>query len=203
VFGAVYWDQTLPRVNPHWRSRRSMETTISTQPAEPEWQYAFSHSGASGQPCGSPEPRFNFFWQASATRERSFTTSSRSWTTGTQQGWRILSSLLPCRIPTQRCGPSCWTGCLPPESSAFASSSSPSQWGTDRKPFQFLRHLRSLAPDVPDVPDDFLRTIWTRQLPREVQTTLAAQPDVELDTAARSAGRITEATARPALPSID
>jgi len=27
----------------------------------------------------------------------------------------------------------------------------------DRKPSEFLRHLKSLAPDVPD---DFLRTIW-------------------------------------------
>jgi hypothetical protein len=27
----------------------------------------------------------------------------------------------------------------------------------DRKPSQFLRHLKSLAPEVPD---DFLRSIW-------------------------------------------
>jgi hypothetical protein len=32
----------------------------------------------------------------------------------------------------------------------------------DRKPSQFLRHLRSLAPDVPD---DFLHTIWSSRLP--------------------------------------
>jgi hypothetical protein len=32
----------------------------------------------------------------------------------------------------------------------------------DRKPSQFLRHLRSLAPDVPE---DFLSTIWSSRLP--------------------------------------
>ena len=35
----------------------------------------------------------------------------------------------------------------------------------NRKPSQFLRHLRGLAPDVPD---DFLRTIWTSCLPPPV-----------------------------------
>jgi hypothetical protein len=30
----------------------------------------------------------------------------------------------------------------------------------DCKPSQFLRHLRSLAPDVPD---DFLHSIWSSQ----------------------------------------
>jgi hypothetical protein len=32
----------------------------------------------------------------------------------------------------------------------------------NRKPSQFLRHLRNL---VPDVPDHFLRTIWSSRLP--------------------------------------
>jgi hypothetical protein len=50
----------------------------------------------------------------------------------------------------------------------------------DRKPSQFLRHLRNLAPAVPDY---LLSTIWTNQLPRDVQITLATQPDVELDAA--------------------
>jgi hypothetical protein len=54
----------------------------------------------------------------------------------------------------------------------------------DRKPFHFLRHLRSLASDVPAY---LLHTIWTSWLPRNVQTTLAAQPHVELDTAVRYA----------------
>jgi hypothetical protein len=47
-----------------------------------------------------------------------------------------------------------------------------------------------------------LRAICTSQLPRDVQTILAAQSDVELDTAARCADRITEAVARHALASI-
>jgi hypothetical protein len=41
----------------------------------------------------------------------------------------------------------------------------------DRKQSQYLRHLRSLAPDVPD---NLLRTIWTSQLPKDIQITLAA-----------------------------
>jgi hypothetical protein len=44
----------------------------------------------------------------------------------------------------------------------------------DRKPSQFLRHLRSLAGV--DVPDDFLRTIWISRLPHGIQTVLAGQP---------------------------
>jgi hypothetical protein len=44
----------------------------------------------------------------------------------------------------------------------------------DRKPSQFLRHLRSLAGA--DVPDDFLKTIWGSRLPRHIQTVLAGQP---------------------------
>jgi hypothetical protein len=51
----------------------------------------------------------------------------------------------------------------------------------DRKPSQFLRHLRSLVPDLPDY---FPRTIWTSRLPAKVQATLACHPGVELDAAA-------------------
>ena len=36
----------------------------------------------------------------------------------------------------------------------------------DRKPSQFLRDLKSLAPDVPDY---FLRTIWASRLPPHVR----------------------------------
>jgi hypothetical protein len=50
-----------------------------------------------------------------------------------------------------------------------------------RKPSQFLRHLRSLVPDLPDY---FLRTIWTSGLPAKVQATLACDQEVELDVAA-------------------
>lgn len=44
----------------------------------------------------------------------------------------------------------------------------------DRKPSQFLRHLKSLAGV--DVPEDFLRTIWVSRLPHGIQTVLAGQP---------------------------
>jgi hypothetical protein len=36
----------------------------------------------------------------------------------------------------------------------------------DRKPSQFLRNLRNLAPDLPDY---FLQAIWTSRLPAKVQ----------------------------------
>ncbi|XP_060804605.1 uncharacterized protein LOC132902664 [Amyelois transitella] len=44
----------------------------------------------------------------------------------------------------------------------------------DRKPSQFLRHLKGLAGL--DVPDDFLKTIWISRLPHSIQTILASQP---------------------------
>lgn len=44
----------------------------------------------------------------------------------------------------------------------------------DRKPSQFLRHLKGLAGR--DVTDDFLKTIWTSRLPLGIQTVLAGQP---------------------------
>jgi hypothetical protein len=53
----------------------------------------------------------------------------------------------------------------------------------DRKPSQFLRHLRSL---VPDVPDDVLRNIWSSRLPPNVRTILACQHEANLDAAART-----------------
>jgi hypothetical protein len=66
----------------------------------------------------------------------------------------------------------------------------------DREPSQFLRHLRSLEPDLPDY---FLRTIWISRLPVRVQATLACHPEVELDAAADCADRIIE-TVPPPLP---
>jgi hypothetical protein len=68
-----------------------------------------------------------------------------------------------------------------------------------RKSSQFMRHLRSLAPDVPDY---LLRTLWTNRLPDNIQATLACHPEVELAAAADYADRITEAVSRPALGSI-
>jgi hypothetical protein len=69
----------------------------------------------------------------------------------------------------------------------------------DRKTSQFLRHLRSLVPDLPDY---FLRTNWTSRLPAKVQATLACHPEVELDAAAECADRIIETVPAPATASI-
>jgi hypothetical protein len=68
----------------------------------------------------------------------------------------------------------------------------------DCKPSQFLKHLRSLVPDLPDY---FLRTIWISRLPANVQATLACHPEVELDVAADCADRIIETVPPPALAS--
>ena len=59
----------------------------------------------------------------------------------------------------------------------------------DRKPSQFLRHLKSLAPDVPD---DFLRSIWSSRLPPHIQTILAGQAEGNLDATSQLADRIAE-----------
>jgi hypothetical protein len=69
----------------------------------------------------------------------------------------------------------------------------------DRKPSQFLRHLRSLAPDVPD---DFLRSICSSRLPTDVQAILAGQHEDSLDDAARSAERISQISLQPVLASV-
>jgi hypothetical protein len=69
----------------------------------------------------------------------------------------------------------------------------------DRKLSQFLRHLRSLFPDLPDY---FLLTTWTSRLPVKVQAILACHPEVELDAAADCADRIIESVLPPALATI-
>jgi hypothetical protein len=69
----------------------------------------------------------------------------------------------------------------------------------DRKPSQFLRHLRSLAPDVSD---DFLSTIWSSRLPPNIQAHLACQPECSLNVAARCADRISEVAPQPAVASV-
>lgn len=58
----------------------------------------------------------------------------------------------------------------------------------DRKPSHFMRHLRNLAG--PSVPDDFIRTIWTSRLPTNLQTIVASQTKVDLDTMAELADRV-------------
>ncbi|GBP35074.1 Retrovirus-related Pol polyprotein from transposon 297 [Eumeta japonica] len=58
----------------------------------------------------------------------------------------------------------------------------------DRKPSQFLRHLKSLAG--PTLPEDFLRTIWSSRLPTNLQTIVASQMSTPLDSVAELADRI-------------
>jgi hypothetical protein len=65
----------------------------------------------------------------------------------------------------------------------------------DRKPSQFLRHLRSLAPDV-------LHTICSSQPPPHVQAILACQHKGSLDVAACSADPISEVASQPVLACV-
>ena len=69
----------------------------------------------------------------------------------------------------------------------------------DRKPSQFLRHLKSLASDVPD---DFLRSIWSSRLPPHIQTILVGQTEGNLDTSSQLADRIAEVAPLPNTASI-
>lgn len=58
----------------------------------------------------------------------------------------------------------------------------------DRKPSQFLRHLKTLAG--PAVPDDFLRTLWSGRLPSNIQTVIASQSNTSLEDVAELADRV-------------
>lgn len=58
----------------------------------------------------------------------------------------------------------------------------------DRKPSQFLRHLRQLAGT--DIPDNFLKTIWTSRLPNNIQVIIACQDTAPLQSLADMADKI-------------
>ncbi|XP_048001930.1 uncharacterized protein LOC125238613 [Leguminivora glycinivorella] len=60
----------------------------------------------------------------------------------------------------------------------------------DRKPTEFLRHLTDLAG--PNIPQEFIRTIWTSRLPPNVQTVVAFQPTLDLDTLAGLADKVVD-----------
>ncbi|XP_026668765.1 uncharacterized protein LOC113464226 [Ceratina calcarata] len=60
----------------------------------------------------------------------------------------------------------------------------------DRKPSQFLRHLRGLAGNA--VSDAVLRTLWMGRLPTSMQVILATQKDVELNLVADLADAIAD-----------
>jgi len=69
----------------------------------------------------------------------------------------------------------------------------------NRKPSQFLEHLRGLGPDVPD---DFLRAIWTSRLPPQVRAILAGQTEGSLDSTSHLADKICEVTIQSTTASI-
>lgn len=58
----------------------------------------------------------------------------------------------------------------------------------DRRPSQFLRHLRHLAGK--NIPDDFIRTIWSSRLPASLQTVIASQPSSTLEALADLADKV-------------
>lgn len=60
----------------------------------------------------------------------------------------------------------------------------------DRKPTQFLRHLKQLAG--PSVPDDFIRSIWSNRLPPNLQTIVAMQASMGLEEVAELSDRIND-----------
>ncbi|XP_076660282.1 uncharacterized protein LOC143363602 [Halictus rubicundus] len=60
----------------------------------------------------------------------------------------------------------------------------------DRRPSQFLRHLRTLGGTT--VSEEILRTLWLGRLPANMQVILATQRDVELDRVADLADTIAD-----------
>lgn len=70
----------------------------------------------------------------------------------------------------------------------------------DRKPSQFLRHMRSLAGSTP-IQDSLVRTLWLQRLPHQAQAILQTQNTLSLDQIAEIADRIVEVSSPPLLPS--
>lgn len=62
----------------------------------------------------------------------------------------------------------------------------------NRKPTQFLRHLRGL--DDSQTPESMLRTLWSGRLPVDVQPILAAHKEMPLDRLAELADNIFDLT---------
>lgn len=65
----------------------------------------------------------------------------------------------------------------------------------DRKPTQFLRHLRTLAGG--GVADEFLRSLWSSRLPTHVQAIIASQTGTTLNDVAELADKIMEVASSP------
>ncbi|CAB0033710.1 unnamed protein product [Trichogramma brassicae] len=71
----------------------------------------------------------------------------------------------------------------------------------DRKPSQFLRHLKSLAaPAV--VQPNLLRHLWLRRLPTHVQTVLTARPELSLEQLSDLADKIVEISPVPSIRAV-
>ncbi|CAK1603484.1 unnamed protein product [Parnassius mnemosyne] len=68
----------------------------------------------------------------------------------------------------------------------------------DRKPSQFLRHLKGLAGV--QVSEEFMKTMWISRLPISIQTFLAGQPFASIDNLADIADRIHDIV--PSAPQI-
>lgn len=68
----------------------------------------------------------------------------------------------------------------------------------DRKPSQFLRHLRSLAGTALS-DDNIIRQLWLRRLPQQAQAILAAQADLNLEKVSELADKIVELAPEPAV----
>jgi hypothetical protein len=70
----------------------------------------------------------------------------------------------------------------------------------DRRPTQFLRHLRTLAG--PSVPTDFIRALRTNRLPPNIQAIIATQGQVALDDVAQLADKIAQVTPPPCVARV-
>ncbi|XP_063230959.1 uncharacterized protein LOC134535692 [Bacillus rossius redtenbacheri] len=65
----------------------------------------------------------------------------------------------------------------------------------DRRPSQFLRHLRGLAGTA--IPDDLLRSLWLGRLPSPTQAILATQTKASLDALVDLADAIADTNPQP------
>ncbi|XP_071643037.1 uncharacterized protein [Temnothorax longispinosus] len=71
----------------------------------------------------------------------------------------------------------------------------------DRKPSQFLRHLKGLAGTA--VPDSLLRTLWLGRLPAQMQVILATRQGDRLEDVAEQADRIHEVNDRAIVAAVE
>ncbi|XP_071568714.1 uncharacterized protein [Temnothorax nylanderi] len=71
----------------------------------------------------------------------------------------------------------------------------------DRKPSQFLRHLRGLASTT--VPDSLFRTLWLGKLPAQMQVILATRQGDRLEEVAEQADRIHEVNDRAVVAAVE